>query len=368
MNYSIPLYQCRKDEAPGKVHFTCTVEIGGIRYIGAAAKTKKEAEIKAARTALLAIQELSGKSVGDSQLTVIPCRKRGAAELTNKADETGNVPKARKCRFKKKMLKNKHIGGRTEHSQVQGTGSFGNLHAGHKVSKTDQTHTSAFQLVGAELLAREATMNYQEGRYEIEPIEREIPVVNDALCHRVGGDNDLERVHSAAANCNQTGNETPEMETFSVPFGCTTALAKEINEATPDVGASSVSCEPATALAKELKEASPDVGTSSVSYESATSLSKQSNKAAPDVGTSVSCEPTTASAKEWNEATPAVGTSAMCYEHTAALAKGVNETTAVVEAASMMNSSILSQVESSSCVIPGVNQPEERVQAGTSQA
>lgn len=56
MNYAIPCYTTSKNGVPGKLTFACTVEIGGIRYIGAAAKTKKEAEIKAARTALLAIQ------------------------------------------------------------------------------------------------------------------------------------------------------------------------------------------------------------------------------------------------------------------------------------------------------------------------
>lgn len=55
MNYAIPSYICTK-QASGVAPFVCTVEIGGIRYIGAAARTKKDAEIKAARTALLAIQ------------------------------------------------------------------------------------------------------------------------------------------------------------------------------------------------------------------------------------------------------------------------------------------------------------------------
>jgi dsRNA-specific ribonuclease len=55
MNYAIPSYICTK-QASGVAPFVCTVEIGGIQYIGAAARTKKEAEIKAARTALLAIQ------------------------------------------------------------------------------------------------------------------------------------------------------------------------------------------------------------------------------------------------------------------------------------------------------------------------
>lgn len=55
MNYAIPSYKCTKQEE-GAHPFICTVEIGGIQYIGAAARTKKEAEIKAARTALLAIK------------------------------------------------------------------------------------------------------------------------------------------------------------------------------------------------------------------------------------------------------------------------------------------------------------------------
>ena len=55
MNYAIPSYICSK-QASGVAPFGCTVEIGGIQYIGAAARTKKDAEIKAARTALLAIQ------------------------------------------------------------------------------------------------------------------------------------------------------------------------------------------------------------------------------------------------------------------------------------------------------------------------
>ncbi|XP_064935646.1 double-stranded RNA-binding protein 8-like [Musa acuminata AAA Group] len=58
MNYAIPSDICTKNSS-GATPFTCTVEIGGIQYIGAAARTKKEAEIKAARTALLAIQSQS---------------------------------------------------------------------------------------------------------------------------------------------------------------------------------------------------------------------------------------------------------------------------------------------------------------------
>lgn len=39
----------------------------------------------------------------------------------------------------------------------------------------------------------EGTLNCQEGRCDIEPIEREMP-------HHIGGDS--ESMHSAAANCN----------------------------------------------------------------------------------------------------------------------------------------------------------------------
>lgn len=106
MNFAIPLYQCQKDDGPGRGSlFSCTVEIGGIRYIGAVAKTKKEAEIKAARTALLAIQScpnsLSEKSVNQVQLTVIPsCKRKEAADCSVKPKSTAS-PRAKKGRFKR---------------------------------------------------------------------------------------------------------------------------------------------------------------------------------------------------------------------------------------------------------------------------
>lgn len=55
MNYAIPSYVCTR-QTGNSAPFVCTVEIGGIQYIGASATTKRDAEIKAARTALLAIQ------------------------------------------------------------------------------------------------------------------------------------------------------------------------------------------------------------------------------------------------------------------------------------------------------------------------
>ena len=55
MNYT-PSYSLTR-QASGVAPFT--VEIGGIQYIGPAARSKKVAEIKGARTALLATQGIS---------------------------------------------------------------------------------------------------------------------------------------------------------------------------------------------------------------------------------------------------------------------------------------------------------------------
>ncbi|CAA6653765.1 unnamed protein product [Spirodela intermedia] len=106
MNYAIPSYQCNK-QASGKLPFSCTVEIGGIQYIGAAARTKKEAEIKAARTALLAINSTSwGYGInGVSQYTVLPGKKKGK-ESTAPTEAVKNV-KPRRAEFKKKWPKRK---------------------------------------------------------------------------------------------------------------------------------------------------------------------------------------------------------------------------------------------------------------------
>ncbi|XP_078435580.1 double-stranded RNA-binding protein 8-like [Wolffia australiana] len=78
MNYAIPIYTCNTKNAETQT-VTCTVEIGGIKYVGAAARTKKEAEIKAARTALLAINSpLWGQGKNrDYQYIVLPGKKKG---------------------------------------------------------------------------------------------------------------------------------------------------------------------------------------------------------------------------------------------------------------------------------------------------
>ncbi|KAG9440209.1 hypothetical protein H6P81_020374 [Aristolochia fimbriata] len=107
MNYAIPSYTIIKQATSGKLPFSCTVEIGGIQYIGAAARTKKEAEIKAARTALLAIQSSSGKSgskqEGGYAYTVLPCKKKGRDSETR--SEATKPLKPRKAGLKKKWSK-----------------------------------------------------------------------------------------------------------------------------------------------------------------------------------------------------------------------------------------------------------------------
>lgn len=109
MNYAIPLYQCQKIETLVRAtHFTCTVEIGGIKYTGAATRTKKDAEISAGRTALLAIQSESKNNLANynTQLTVLPCEKK-TLEAAIPVKETVKTPKARKAQFKRKARKGK---------------------------------------------------------------------------------------------------------------------------------------------------------------------------------------------------------------------------------------------------------------------
>lgn len=110
MNFAIPSYDTKKDEKQGRdALFTSAVDIGGIKYIGGAARTKKQAELKAARTALLAIQssgsESTQKSNVDSVYTVIPT-KRKATDLDISAPETAQAVKPKKkSRFKKRQAK-----------------------------------------------------------------------------------------------------------------------------------------------------------------------------------------------------------------------------------------------------------------------
>ncbi|CAD6258773.1 unnamed protein product [Miscanthus lutarioriparius] len=106
MNYAIPSYICTK-QASGVAPFICSVEIGGILYIGAAARTKKEAEIKAARTALLAIQ---GQSEGDGAKNYIVVPGQRLKETDKKPIETPKPLKVKKRGSRRKWNKRKFMG------------------------------------------------------------------------------------------------------------------------------------------------------------------------------------------------------------------------------------------------------------------
>lgn len=112
MNYAIPSYVCTKDEKKGRESpFSCTVDIGGIKYIGTAAKTKKEAELKAAKTALLAIKMSGTESDAvdtNTVYTVVPT-KRKEPERVAMEEAEGNVKikKRKKGKFIKQRRKKK---------------------------------------------------------------------------------------------------------------------------------------------------------------------------------------------------------------------------------------------------------------------
>ncbi|GLT60594.1 hypothetical protein SLA2020_333540 [Shorea laevis] len=193
MNYAIPIYQCQKVEVPGRVQqFSCTVEIGGIRYIGAAAKTKKEAELKAARTALLAIKsstpESSDKSVANPQLTVIPIRKR-TAETANNPEETMNVPKPKKARFKKKMFKKKRSGDNIDRSQDKDSGNP-DVQAESVLNPADFSGVEAVDFVPMA---------------SVEELERELPPAKGASSPQAPSNSSNE--HLTNANANESNHE-----------------------------------------------------------------------------------------------------------------------------------------------------------------
>ncbi|KAJ8762608.1 hypothetical protein K2173_008047 [Erythroxylum novogranatense] len=188
MNYAIPFYHCQKEETSDRgPSFKCTVEIGGMRYIGSSAITKKEAEIKAARVALLAIQTSNSKSdepVGHPHLTVVPCKKRAVETAVSK--ETKNTPKAKKARFKKKM-KSKSSGKRVGPTQVlnlqsdpsaieeachglatetasnvQDGGQIGGYSEGEQLSTGDFNKSNPGTLAGASIESSKSTTNSAE--------------------------------------------------------------------------------------------------------------------------------------------------------------------------------------------------------------
>ncbi|KAG2692565.1 hypothetical protein I3843_08G056800 [Carya illinoinensis] len=227
MNYAIPLYQCQKDETPGRVPlFSCTIEIGGIRYIGAAAKTKKEAEIKAARTALLAIQssttQSSEKPFLNSQLTVIPSKKRGIKSV-NDIEEAANPPKAKKARFKKKMLKKKPSGDKVGNIQGENVGSMESL-LDNNGPESDQIDAAAVQEAVMGMSSIEAIGNPQNVRSCVSSSEKEISAGEGALAQQVNGNYENRKLSASNSNLNN------DMGAFSMFSGDMTVLTKEMNE------------------------------------------------------------------------------------------------------------------------------------------
>ncbi|KAF7140284.1 hypothetical protein RHSIM_Rhsim06G0071300 [Rhododendron simsii] len=160
MNYAIPLYVCLKDESQGRdTLFSCTVDIGGMKYIGAAAKTKKEAEIKAARTALLAIQSSPSCSnetpMGNSVYTVIPSKKNGTDPGISTQE---SLKPKKKGLFKKKPQRKRRNGEKGNKVQLESMGHSGSGVdiGGYEGQQSDQTANSG-------LPGMEATMNPEGG-------------------------------------------------------------------------------------------------------------------------------------------------------------------------------------------------------------
>lgn len=207
MNYAMPLYGSKKDETPGRVPlFSCTVEIGGTRYIGAPARTKKEAEIKAARTALLAIQ--SGAS--QSQLTVTPCKKRGRESAAN-AVKTVKISKPKKLKFKRKIAKKKLSGDKNkiDHTHVQSMG--------HVINN----EVESLAKLNDEFSVQE--MKFSNGRSADYPNEKETLVIEGSLVlnsHEVFEDGKKTETHSKEDNhgtvdigVSLSGRDTPDVGT-----------------------------------------------------------------------------------------------------------------------------------------------------------
>ncbi|PKU80825.1 double-stranded RNA-binding protein 8-like isoform X1 [Dendrobium catenatum] len=148
MNYAIPLYSCTR-QASGTNSFICTVEIHGIQYIGAAAKTKKEAEIKAARTALLAIQSASlAGAHGASPYTVLPGKKKGK-ETEQPQPESAKPLKPKKTKFKKKWPKRRVPRRKKDHQNLA-------------KSVTDETGEVNAEVVALALTSEDLTVKYLE--------------------------------------------------------------------------------------------------------------------------------------------------------------------------------------------------------------
>ncbi|KAE8666759.1 Double-stranded RNA-binding protein 7 [Hibiscus syriacus] len=227
MNFAMPVYQCQKDESAGRLpYYSCTVEIGGIRYIGAAAKTKKEAEIKSTRIALLAIQlttsESSNRAFNNSKLMVIPFRK-WATETASNPDETLKVPKAKKARYKKKMFKRKHFGKNDGPSQDKTTGI--SVIGSDDLLKPESVQTDSFTIRSSETLGTEVRASPQDTKIESDSCKRDMPSADVALAHQVADSSKNGLL--TAVNSIYSNHEAPYMEhKHSIVFDDLTDLVK----------------------------------------------------------------------------------------------------------------------------------------------
>nr|GEV08522.1 reverse transcriptase domain-containing protein [Tanacetum cinerariifolium] len=130
MNYAIPSYVCTKDEKKGRESsFTCTVDIGGIKYIGGTAKTKKEAELKAAKTALLAIKMSAPEENikpdppnTESIYTVVPAKRKTPERAVVEMEDKVKPYKRKKSRMHKRI--NKKKAQTRDVSEVKTNGSY----------------------------------------------------------------------------------------------------------------------------------------------------------------------------------------------------------------------------------------------------
>ncbi|KAL3678887.1 hypothetical protein R1sor_021843 [Riccia sorocarpa] len=73
-NLPLPVYQSTRSGEDHAPVFSSSVEIAGVKYSGGSAKNKKEAEIKAAKTALLAIQSALSPSAKADALATTPLK------------------------------------------------------------------------------------------------------------------------------------------------------------------------------------------------------------------------------------------------------------------------------------------------------
>ncbi|KAG0567002.1 hypothetical protein KC19_7G103300 [Ceratodon purpureus] len=82
--YPLPQYKIMRQGEEHSLVFTATAEIAGVSYSGGGAKSKKEAEIKAARTALLAIQASQpAPGVGLPAVEPRPLAQSQPGQITN---------------------------------------------------------------------------------------------------------------------------------------------------------------------------------------------------------------------------------------------------------------------------------------------